>query len=60
MSWVTVRFEDLYLIPSRNGISVGKSDQGGSTKIINMGELFAHDLIGDIETRRVRCELHTL
>ena len=56
MSWKTVSFESLYATPSRNGISVAKSQHDGETKIVNMGELFANDFIADIPMRRIKVE----
>ena len=43
-----VKFGDLYSIPSRNGLSRPESVRGSGYKMINMGELFAYDRIGDI------------
>jgi type I restriction enzyme S subunit len=36
-----VPFEELFLQPSRNGVSVPKSARGTGTLMVNMGELFA-------------------
>ena len=48
MKWPTQRFGDLYSIPSRNGMSRPSRVRGEGYKMVNMGELFAHDRIGDI------------
>ena len=46
--WKKIRFGDLYAIPSRNGVSKPSRIRGAGYKMINMGELFAHDWIFDI------------
>jgi len=43
-----IKFGDLYSIPSRNGLNRPESVRGSGYKMINMGELFANDRIGDI------------
>ncbi|KKR31145.1 MAG: Type I restriction modification DNA specificity domain protein [Candidatus Gottesmanbacteria bacterium GW2011_GWC2_39_8] len=43
-----IKFGDLYSIPSRNGLSRPESVRGSGYKMINMGELFAYDRIGDL------------
>ena len=48
MMWPTQRFGDLYSIPSRNGMSRPSRVRGEGYKMVNMGELFANDRIGDI------------
>lgn len=48
MSWNKIRFGDLYLIESRNGLSKPSKVRGSGYKMINMGELFANDRIYDI------------
>ena len=40
-----VPFQSLYLEPSRNGLTRPKRVRGDGYKMINMGELFAHDRI---------------
>lgn len=47
-NWETVPFEELYLVPSRNGVSKPSRVRGSGNKMINMGELFANDRIFDI------------
>lgn len=51
--WQTVMLESLYLEPSRNGLTRPKRVRGSGFPMINMGEIFAHDRIGDIEMERV-------
>lgn len=46
--WKKVRFEDLYLIPSKNGLTKPSKIRGVGYKMINMGELFANGRIFDI------------
>ena len=41
MKWQLLPFEELYLIPSRNGINRPSRMRGNGYKMINMGELFA-------------------
>lgn len=53
MSWPQTRFGDLYLIPSRNGLSRPSRVRGEGIKMVNMGELFANQMIGDIPMERV-------
>jgi type I restriction enzyme S subunit len=53
MSWGTVKFGDLYLIPSRNGLMRPSRVRGEGFKMVNMGELFANQMIGDIPMERV-------
>jgi len=49
-----VPFGDLYDIPSSNGLSRPSAVRGEGFKMINMGELFANDIIDDIEMERVQ------
>lgn len=51
MNWSTVRFEELYAEPSRNGTYKPKQFHGSGVKIVNMGEMFAHDIIADQEMK---------
>lgn len=53
MSWHDVSFEQLYEIPSKNGLTRPSRVRGSGYKMINMGELFANDRIGTIEMERV-------
>lgn len=48
MSWETVRFGNLYIAESRNGLTKPSKVRGSGYKMINMGELFANDRIYDI------------
>ncbi|TWI13538.1 restriction endonuclease subunit S [Aerolutibacter ruishenii] len=54
MSWTMLPFEDLYELPSRNGITRPSKVRGAGFRMINMGELFANDRIGDIEMELVQ------
>ena len=53
-------FGDLFSIPSRNGVSVPKGDRSHGTQMINMGELFRFDRIGDSNMARVPLSEHDL
>ena len=46
--WKECSFKDLYLIPSKNGVSKPSRIRGSGYKMINMGELFSNDRIYDI------------
>lgn len=46
--WEKVKFEDLYLIPSKNGLTKPTAIRGNGYKMINMGELFKYNKIGNI------------
>ncbi|MGV0984385.1 MAG: restriction endonuclease subunit S [Limnohabitans sp.] len=47
MSWPEVDFESLFAAPSRNGIYKSKDHHGSGVPIVNMGELFAFNRIGN-------------
>lgn len=47
MSWQEIEFEKLYAEDSRNGVYKAKDFHGSGVRIVNMGELFAFDRIGD-------------
>ena len=49
-----IRFGELYQIPSSNGLSRPSAVRGIGFKMINMGELFANNIISDIPMERVR------
>ena len=49
-----VKFSDLFLIPSKNGLTRPTSVRGQGYRMVNMGELFAHSFIGDISMERVQ------
>ncbi len=53
MSWMEVEFETLYSDPSKNGLTRPARVRGSGYKMINMGELFAYDRIGNVEMERV-------
>ena len=54
MSWQETEFQNLYLIPSKNGLTRPSKVRGSGYKFINMGELFSNDRIGNIEMERVQ------
>ncbi len=54
MSWPTLSFEQLYAEPSRNGVYKSKEHHGDGTKIVNMGELFAYNIINGQDMKRLR------
>lgn len=60
MIWQEVNFEDLYSIPSRNGLNRPTRVRGSGYKMINMGELFANDRINDIVMELVPMNLTEL
>lgn len=49
-----VRFGNLYSIPSSNGLSRPSAVRGSGFKMINMGELFANNIITDLDMERVQ------
>ncbi len=53
MKSTVIRFGELYDIPSSNGLSRPSSVRGVGYKMINMGELFANDIVSDIDMERV-------
>lgn len=46
-------FEDLFSVPLRNGVNRPRRTRGSGIKMVNMGELFAHDRIADPPMDRV-------
>ena len=44
-----VRFGELYSIPSGNGLSRPSAVRGEGYRMIGMGELFAKDIISDLD-----------
>ena len=48
-----VRFKDLYLMPSSNGLSRPSAVRGKGFRMIGMGELFACNIIHDMDMERV-------
>lgn len=53
MDWRLAPLETLYSEPSRNGLTRPKRIRGSGYPMINMGEIFAHERIGNIEMERV-------
>lgn len=49
-----IRFGELYEIPSSNGLSRPSAVRGEGYKMVNMGELFANNIILDTEMERVK------
>ncbi|MBB0992778.1 restriction endonuclease subunit S [Dietzia natronolimnaea] len=47
--WGEAQLSDLYLLPSRNGISVPKSTRGSGTPMMNMSELFSQDIVSSTD-----------
>lgn len=47
-NWEKVVFENIYLIPSKNGLTKPTAIRGSGYKMINMGELFQYNKIGNI------------
>lgn len=60
MTWITTEFQNLFLVPSRNGVYKSKEYHGAGSKVINMGELFAYDRVGPQEMSRVQMTEHEL
>ncbi len=48
-----MRFGELYSIPSSNGVSRPSAVRGQGFHMINMGELFDHDVINEMQMERV-------
>ncbi|RAI86744.1 type I restriction enzyme S subunit [Algoriphagus yeomjeoni] len=48
-----IKFGELYLVPSRNGLSKPSKIRGEGIKFINMGEIFAYDQFVNTPTDRV-------
>ena len=53
MTHPTIRFGDLYLVPSRNGLNRPKSVRGDGFRMVNMGELFRNEFLSDQSMERV-------
>ena len=53
MAGDTRPFGDLFAAPPRNGLTRPKSVRGRGTKMVNMGELFAHPRLRDADMDRV-------
>ena len=52
-NWPKKKFESVYEIPSRNGLSKPSKVRGTGYKMINMGELFSNNRIYDIDMELV-------
>ncbi|MFH1844887.1 MAG: restriction endonuclease subunit S, partial [bacterium] len=50
--WSLRRFGDLYSEPSRNGLTKPMRVRGSGIKLVNMGEIFAHDRLIDVACDR--------
>jgi type I restriction enzyme S subunit len=46
-------FKELYEIPSRNGLTKPKAIRGNGIKMVNMGEIFAHSRLSNVNMDRV-------
>ena len=53
MKWAETDFEMLYTVPSKNGLNRPARIRGSGYKMINMGEIFAYDRIGNIDMELV-------
>ena len=53
MNWEKIQFKKLYLLPSKNGLNRPSSVRGKGYKMINMGEIFAHDRLKNIKMELV-------
>ena len=53
MNWPVIRFEGLYLEPSRSGIYKRRQFHGSGVRVVNMGELFAYDIIDKQDMSRL-------
>ena len=51
--WPVLKFKDLYLTPSRNGLTKPKAVRGTGYKFINMGEIFSYGRMLNIPCDRV-------
>jgi type I restriction enzyme, S subunit len=51
--WLTMKFGDLLIDGTRNGIYKQKEFHGSGTKIVNMGELFAYPRLYDVPMKRL-------
>ena len=51
--WPLLRFQELLSEPVRNGIYKRKEHRGHGTKIVNMGEVFAHPRLRAVPMKRV-------
>ena len=51
--WISCEFGSLYAEPSRNGLTKPKRVRGHGVKFVNMGEIFRHDRLKNLECDRV-------
>lgn len=51
--WKEYKLQDILLIPLKNGVSKPSRIRGSGFKMVNMGELFANSIIGDIKMELV-------
>jgi type I restriction enzyme S subunit len=51
--WSECFFENVLAVPLRNGLNRPKAVRGVGVKMVNMGELFAHSRIADVDMERV-------
>jgi type I restriction enzyme S subunit len=51
--WAITKFEDVLAVPLRNGLTRPKAVRGSGVKMVNMGELFAHSRIRNVDMDRV-------
>jgi type I restriction enzyme S subunit len=51
--WSVVAFEEMLAEPVRNGMYKSKEFHGIGIKVVNMGELFAHNFLSDQEMKRM-------
>lgn len=49
----TIPFQKLFHVPLRNGLTRPKAVRGAGVKMVNMGEVFAHDRIRNVPMDRV-------
>ncbi len=54
----TVPFSELFAVPLRNGLTRPKAVRGQGVKMVNMGEIFAHDRIRSVSMDRVPIDEH--
>ena len=52
-NWATGKFEDVFALPLRNGLTKPKRVRGAGIRMVNMGEIFANDRIFELEMESV-------
>jgi len=52
-TWNSVAFGDLYMMPSRNGLTRPSNVRGSGYKMVNMGELFEYPMLRNPDMERV-------